>query len=526
MLSLQSRKKWAALLTGSATVAAGILGLNPGGAPAAHASSHSDAPLIKLDPEANLTDVYAFIGTKFGDANTKVLNIIVNVHPFCEPGDGVTYDKFADDALYSINIANPTTGALLTTYNFKFSAVNGAGGGYKNLDTILSYGRGTTVGPIQNIGDSAQNYTQTYTVTQVTGGNTLTLGSGTVPPPNVGIKTTPFYNDSTTKMAVSGATTEAGLDRYTSQAVTANGGGTVIFAGMRDDSFFSDIPGISDLLEQRILGGSPGALSNGEAGNGVDGFKGFNVLTYAIQIPVSQLLAPIAFNSPFFGASNGLGVFASVSRPRITLRSSSGAAPASSGPFIQVNRLGNPLFNEALVAIRDKDRFNATLPVNDADPNIGFGKYALNSELAVLLNTVFGTTFASANRLDLFAVFIPDVIRVDTTTAPVKLVGPGAKGGGSRFGALGDPTDSVAKTGGGTTSGGWPNGRRQGDDVVDIALTAIATGPDYSHGLTIIGDNVNANDTAYNQVFPFNATPNSGANNAKDSAHNYLSLEK
>jgi hypothetical protein len=520
MLSIQPRKKWAALFTGAAAAAAGILGLNPGTAPTAHASSHSDAPLIKLDPEANLTDVYTFVGTQYNNPSVPVLNIIVNVHPFCEPGDGVTYDKFADDALYSINVTNPTTGAVLTTYNFQFSAVSGAGGGYKNLNTILSYGRGTTIGPIQTIGDGAQNFTQTYTVTQVTGGNTVTLGTGTVPPPNVGIKTTPLYNSSTTKMAVSGATTESGLDSYTSQAVTTNSGGTVVFAGMRDDSFFADVPGISDLLEARILAGS-----NGENGDGIDGFKGFNVLTYAIQIPISQLPSPIAFTSPFFGASNGVGVFASVSRPRITLRSSTGAESASSGPYIQVNRLGNPLFNEVLVAIRDKDRYNATLPVNDADPNVGFSSYASSPEIATLLNAVFGTTFVTSGRTDLVAVYIPDVIRVDTTTGPVKLIGPGAKGGGNRFGALGDSTDSVAKSGGGVTSGGWPNGRRLGDDVVDIALTAVASGPGYA-SLNIIGDNVNANDAAYNEVFPYGATPNSGANNAKDSAHNYLSLEK
>ena len=98
------------------------------------ASSHSDAPLIKQDPQANLTDVYAFMGA----GNT--LNIVVNCRPFSEPGDGAIYDRFADDALYSINLANPVTGTLLRTYNFRFSPVASDGGGYKNLGTILSYG--------------------------------------------------------------------------------------------------------------------------------------------------------------------------------------------------------------------------------------------------------------------------------------------------------------------------------------------------------------------------------------------------
>ena len=77
----------------------------------ARASSHSDAPLIKLDPQANLTDVYAFIRTVNGQ---KVLVAEISVRPFSEPGDGVSYEAFSDDALYSIHIADPNTGAKLS----------------------------------------------------------------------------------------------------------------------------------------------------------------------------------------------------------------------------------------------------------------------------------------------------------------------------------------------------------------------------------------------------------------------------
>jgi len=68
-------------------------------------ASHSDAPLIKQDPQANITDVYAFIGTKYDAPSQKVLNVIVHTRPFSEPGDGVIYDRFSDSALYSIHIA-------------------------------------------------------------------------------------------------------------------------------------------------------------------------------------------------------------------------------------------------------------------------------------------------------------------------------------------------------------------------------------------------------------------------------------
>jgi hypothetical protein len=465
------------------------------------ASSHSDAPLIKQDPQANLTDVYAFVGHLYNDPTKNVLNIIVNVHPFSEPGDGVMYERFADDALFSINIANPNTGALIESYNFQFSPVSSAAGTYKNLNTILSYGRGTAIGAIQTVNDARQNYTQSYTVskyvaaTQTTTPLTSTpAGMLLVPPPNVGLRTTPEYNDAN-GVAVTGATTNSGLDAYTKETIYSLSTGEAVWAGPRDDSFYADTAGIFDLLSPRILGPD----GHGQTGNGVDGFKGFNVLTFAIQIPISSLTA-IAYTDAFTGASHGVGVYASVSRPRITLRSTSGDA-TSSGPWIQVNRLGNPLFNEVLVALKDKDNYNRDVPTNDSTK---YKTYAVTPELPVLINAVFGTNFVTTGRNDLAAVYIPDVLRVDTTTGPVPLIGQT----GNRLSGLG----------GGTTGGkwsGWPNGRRLGDDVVDVALTAIASGPTYS-SIFLLGDNINHNDYTYNFVFPYAATPHAGPTNRKD----------
>ena len=461
------------------------------------ASSHSDAPLIKQDPQANLTDVYAFIGPMYNNSAVKVLNVIVSVRPFSEPGDGAIYERFADDALYSINIANPATGALMLSYNFKFSPVSSAAGTYKNLNTILSYGRGASIGAIMNTNGPQQNFTQTYSLSKVLAdGTTTLLGSNMlVPPPNVGKRTTPLYNDSN-GIAVSGASTNGGLDQYTKETIYGLTTGEATWAGPREDSFFADTPAIFDLLDPRILGPD----GHGQTGNGVDGFKGYNVLTFAVQIPVSSL-PRLAYQDAFTGNSNGVGVYASVSRPRITLRSTSGDA-TTSGPWIQVNRLGNPLFNEVLVALQDKDNYNRDVPTSDVSK---YSKYALTPELPVLLNAVFGTNFNTMNRTDLVAVYAPDVLRVDTTTAAVPLIGQG----GNRLSGLG----------GDTTSGkwsGWPNGRRLGDDVVDIALTAIASGPSYS-SIFLLGDNINHNDQTYNFVFPYAATPNAGPTNKKDS---------
>ena len=474
--------------------------------PNTHASSHSDAPLIKLDPQANLTDVYSFIRTR-PVTGEPVLVVEVNVRPFSEPGDGVMYEAFSPDALYSIHIANPATGAQVQRYDFKFSSVTPAGGGYKNPATILRYGLGGS--SIQTVGDAAQNLTQTYTVTKRVG-NASTLLNGAspllVPPPNVGLRTTPRYNDANGR-AVSGALTRATLDPYTAQTTYDLPGGTTVFCGPREDGFFADTPGIFDLLDGRIIAPTG---TFGQTGGGVDGFKGFNVLHYAIVIPLTDLPS-IAYTGALQPASTGVGVYASVSRPRTTIRRPTGQDIAS-GPFIQVNRLANPLFNEVLVANVDKDNYNRTSPTSDAAL---FSEYARTPELAALLNLVFGTSFQTNNREDLVAIYIPDVVRVNTTTGAATIEGDAAF---RRLSFI--DGDTIAANGGSAQiPAGWPNGRRFGDDVVDIALTAIASGPSFST-ITRVGDNVPTNDQIYNKTFPYAATPHSGTRNSKDSGVN------
>jgi hypothetical protein len=490
-------------LFGRATLAALAVAL----ACAAHASSHSDAPLIKQDPQANLTDLYAFVGTRYDNATQRVLNVVMAVRPFSDPGDGVVFERFADDALYSIHIAHPVTGATVARYDFRFSDVNPVSApGLKNPNTALSFGLGTQLGAINDIGDARQNYTQAFTVTK---DGTL-IGSGLpIAPPNLGARTTPHYND-TFGRAISGATTFAALDVYTRQAVQSLSTGEVVFAGSRDDGFFADTAGFHDLLDGRIVDNN-GSLADGlgQDGGGPDTHKGFNTLAIAIQIPLASLpsyafsvpFADLAKPLPAYGTANGVGVYASVSRPRITLRRTDGE-PVHTLPWIQVSRLGNPLFNQDLVALKDKDTYNRTAPTVDA---ASFATYTLNPEPATLVNAIFGTSVPASGRTDLQGMFVPDVIRVDTTTAPVRLAG---QAGFSRFGLFGG--DTVTDGAGRVKSGGWPNGRRFGDDVVDIFLAAIVSGPSYA-AVVLFGDNVAANDLAFHQVFPFAATPHSGA---------------
>jgi len=467
---------------------------------AAHASSHMDAPLITRDPSANTTDVYAFVNTNGGK---KCLTVALGVYPFEEPGIGPNLYNFDDNVLYQIHLALGTdykVGKADLSYQFQFTTH------YKNQTTILpSY-----LGVVENVGDASQNLTQTYTVTKVDHrvpgrNNTTLLGAGVVPPNNQGIAT-PLYNqgDDGENPAKDGVATAAELDPYTAEAITNLSHGYRVFAGQRDDGFYGDIQAVFDLLQLR----NPG----------VDAQAGFNIHEMVLEIPVSEL----------GGDQQIVGVYATTSRRQIAiLRPGEGHFDnfpgEDSGGWVQVARQGNPLFNEGLVAVADKDLYSSTSPTQD---EMLFKKYALTPQLAHLLNViVFGSTVApESNRTDIAGIFIPDLIKVDLSTGPCRLGGNGTPTGAdpndpdfSPLGIFGgDVLTSTVQPGfgGGTVPGGWPNGRRFGDDVVTIAVTAIISdlrvSPPIIRGPA--GDNVNWNDVAYNKVFPYESTPHNGRN--------------
>lgn len=475
------------------------------GAPAAlRASSHMDAPLITLDPAANTTDVYAFV---HDNASGPLLQTALAVYPFEEPGIGPNKYNFDDNVLYEIHVAignDVAAGRASISYQFRFTTR------YKNQGTILQ----SFLGVINDVDDANQNLTQTYTVTKLdrrTGVSTQ-LGTGVVPPNNQGIAT-PRYNvdDNGENAARPGVSSPAQLDRYTAQSIVNLSNGYRAFAGQREDGFYADVQAIFDLLQ----------LRSGK--NSFDSQAGFNVHNITLQIPVSEL----------GGDQQVVGVYATTSRPRTRVLSqgNGSAAPVESGDFIQVGRQGNPLFNEGLVAIQDKDLYSRTQPTDDANL---FKKYASSPELAKLINAIVfkGQKVAMEdNRTDLVGIFIPDLIKVDLSTGPVRLAGGGANfasnpddSGFSRLGIFGgDTLKSKVQPGffnNGTLPGGWPNGRRFGDDVVDIAVTAILSdlrdpaNPKITSADGI--DNVSKNDSVYSKVFPYAGTPHNGRNHTHE----------
>ena len=455
--------------------------------PPALASSHMDAPLITFDDAANTTDVYAFV-SQFG---SKMMTVALAVYPFEEPGIGPNKYNFDDSVMYEIHVAagndDVQAGRATYTYQFRFNT------SFKNKKTILQ----SYTGVVQNVDDAAQNLTQRYWVTKVDRRNNqqIFLGTGVVPPNNQG-NATPLYNQGNNgeNPAKEGVNSQSALDRYTQQSLASLNLGYLAFAGQRDDGFYADIQAVFDLLTLR----SPGKDSQG----------GFNVHTLVLNIPLSDI----------GGDQQVAGVWATTSRQQITILPRTGRQlPTKFGPFIQVGRQGNPLFNEALVAIEDKDLYSRTSPSSDATL---FKKYALNPELAALLNALVldpDIPGIETGRTDIANIFIPDLIKVDLSTDPARLAGGGPMHptnpddpGFSRLSIFGgDVLFSPLKNA--NMPGGWPNGRRFGDDVLDIAVSALIS--DLRVNPPVIrtaGDNVDQNDISYNKVFPYAATPLNG----------------
>ena len=398
-------------------------------------SSHREAPEISKDPVADSTDVYAFVSP---DAPGTV-TLIANYVPLQLPSGGPNFYEFGDDVLYEIHIDNNGDGRADISYQFRFRTT------VRDPGTFLY-----NTGAITSLTDPHWNRVQTYDVAVVSGGSQSTLGTGLpCPPCNIGPLSTPDY---------------ASL----AAAAVNHLNGISVFAGQRAEAFYVDLGAIFDLGDLRPFEHLHAPVGMLGAMSGVNATNHLNVHSIAIQVPISTVT---------ISGHPTIGVWTTASRRRVTLWDADRGETVLSGPWRQVSRLGNPLVNEVLIPMGEKDLWNSLPPADDKK----FAGYITHPGLAGLLNTLYPGVFphlaalvaAKKPRADLEAILLTgipagiitgftnftgpvlaDMLRLNTSIAPAT------------------KPNILGLVGG--DAAGFPNGRRVADDVVTIELRAIA----------------------------------------------------
>lgn len=439
-------------------------------------SSHREAPEISKDPCADSTDVYAFVSPDRPDTVT----IITNYIPLEDPAGGPNFFEFGDDVLYRINIDNDNDGKPEVIYEFTFTTRN------QNPRSFLY-----NTGPIDRLDSPNFNRRQTYDVTEIRDRRSRRLGNDLLAPPcNVGIRSTPNYA------------------HLADAAIYDLGDGIKVFAGQRLDGFYVDLGSIFDLAALRPFQNLH--LIPTPAAPGVNALRSFNVHTLALQIPISRLTRNGKVPTDPMATDATIGVWASASRRKATLRD--GDRRIDVGPYVQVSRLGNPLFNEVIVPIGRKDEWNSRTPDRDAD----YAQFVRRPELASLLPVLYPGVFPNLaalnkDRADLVAILLTG-IPAGIVPGFQNFTGP-VLADQLRLNVAIPPAEHPNVNGilGGDLAG-FPNGRRVFDDVVTVELRAVAGltyplvdstfTPDGAAGLINDGTAVLA-DVSYLDRFPY-----------------------
>ncbi|MDE3064701.1 MAG: DUF4331 domain-containing protein [Acidobacteriota bacterium] len=453
-------------------------------------SSHREAPEIAKDPVADSTDLYAFISPD----NAGTVTMIANYIPLQGPAAGPNFYEFGDDVLYEIHIDNNGDGVADVTYQFTFTSENA-------IPTTFLY----NVGPIESLDSQYWNRRQFYSVTRVTasGRSQVLAPKLACPPCNIGPLSTPDY----AALAAS--------------AVYSLPGGRTVFAGQRAEAFFVDLGAIFDLGDLRPIAnlhatfGLPGL----SAAPGVNATKSLNVHSIALQVPVSDLAAGGVAPSDPAAAASSVGVWTTASRQKARILDGSGSAGLEAGPYVQVSRLGNPLFNEVLVPLAAKDRWNASAPSGDR----AYAAGVAHPELAGLLNVLYPGAFPNLAaytkpRADLEAILLTGIPA--GVVAPTFSTFTGTTMADMLRLNLAIPATSSPNPLGvvGGDVAGFPNGRRVTDDVVSIELLAVAgatiplVDPTYTPdgALGAVSTGVTGAGLSLLPGFPYLGTPYSG----------------
>jgi hypothetical protein len=460
-------------------------------------SSHREAPEIAKDPVADSSDVYAFVSPDQPDTVTLIANYV----PLQGPAGGPNFYEFGDDVLYEIHVDNDGDGRPDVTYQFRFTTE------LRNDNTFLY-----NTGPIATLNSANWNRRQFYQVTRVdgTGWQTVLARDLACPPCNIGPLSTPDY---------------AGLAAAAVHPLT---GGRTVFAGQRAEGFYVDLGSIFDLGDLRPFAGAHNTFGLSKfptSGPGVNATKDLNVHSIALRVPITDLTrhgwrghaADVANQNAV------IGVWTSASRQRVRLWDADHGRHVHAGPFAQVSRLGNPLFNEVIVPMAKKDLWNTLSPADDKR----FANYVAHPELAGLLPVLYPGVFPNLDALNKSGKARADLLAILLTGLPTGVV-PGfqnftgtTQADMLRLNTAIAPTNTPDIYGllGGDAAG-FPNGRRVFDDVVAIELRAVAGvtyalvdktfAPDAAAGAVTDGLTPADLDVPYLDHFPYLGVPHSG----------------
>lgn len=431
---------------------------------AAVGSSHREAPMISKTPKVDATDFYMFRSYETNRAG--YVTFLANYQPLQDPYGGPNYFLLDPSAVYSINIDNNGDALADITYEFRFNNT------YKNLTVPVN---GTNVAvPLSNIGPfnskstSARNLIESYTLTSIRGGGAPTparnilFNSNTFlkPSDNIGNKSIANYESYANTFFYSAAL----------PGCTAEGR---VFVGQRKDGFSVNLGEIFDLINTNPVG-----PPNGEQNVLADK----NVTTIALEVPIACLTG----SSPIIGAWT----------------------TASLGGT-QVSRLSAPLVNEVVIGLPDKDAFNASQPSGDGQ----FATYVTNPTLPELIEILFPGVQApnSFPRNDLVAAFLTgiDGLNKPMTVTPSEMM---------RLNTSIAPKPAATQETLGVLAGdtaGFPNGRRPGDDVVDIelrvAMGVLLSAAQAPSGQLPYTDGAAVKGTDFRNSFPYLNTPIPGS---------------
>ena len=440
------------------------------------ASSHREAPFITTSPKVDGTDFYMFrsyegVAANGSGGRSDYVTLLANYQPLQAPYGGPNYFQMDPNGLYEIHIDNNGDAREDLTFQFRFkNALKGIpltiGSASVPIPLIQA-------GAVANLNDANLNVNESYTVNLMRGdrrkGSRTALtkaGGGATfekPVDNIGTKTIADYP----------AYAARHIHSVTIPGCPAGKNQGKVFVGQRQEGFAVNLGTIFDLVN------APAAFLLDPANKDAAGLGGkhvvqsANITTLALEVHKDCLTAG---TEPVIGG----WTTASLRQGRL-LNGKPGSGNDRSekvgGGWIQVSRLGNPLINELVIGLPDKDKFNASSPKDDTQ----FLSYVTNPTLPALLSTVLGSNVAPSNlpRTDLATTFLTgitgvnkptvnptpsEMLRLNTAVPPVPFANQ------NRLGVAGN---ALA---GGTDNAGFPNGRRPKDDVVDIALVAMVGG--------------------------------------------------